>query len=55
MSDDQVAAKNERAALCDLPWAAKIDNRGPLDRETALETIRSLLGGLSPADPERSG
>jgi shikimate kinase len=41
--DDQVSTINARAMLCDLPWAATIDNRGPLDRDAVLATIRRLL------------
>lgn len=44
VSDDDVARINAIAQDVDLPWAAEIDNRGPLDAAAIVATIRSLLG-----------
>ena len=43
VSDDQVERINALAATVEFPWAACIDNRGPLNRSAVLETFRPLL------------
>lgn len=43
VSDDEVERVNALAFQVDLPWAARVDNRGPLDPELVTEAIRQLL------------
>ncbi|MCC6557898.1 MAG: hypothetical protein IT372_33545 [Polyangiaceae bacterium] len=43
VSDDQVERINAVAQRVALPWAAEIDNRGPLDRASIVATVRGLL------------
>lgn len=43
VSDDQVARINAIALQVDLPWAARIDNRGPLAPALIVEQVRELL------------
>lgn len=43
VSDDQVDRINAVAELVELPWAARIDNRGAFDAGSVTATIRALL------------
>lgn len=50
VSDDQIESINAFAHTVALPWAAVLDNRGPLDREDIVSTVRRLLTpGPSPS------
>lgn len=40
---EQIERINAIADAVVLPWAAEIDNRGPLDRASIVSTVRNLL------------
>jgi cytidylate kinase len=52
VSDDEVERVNALAFQVDLPWATRIDNRGPLDPELITEVIRQLLDGPAATRPQ---
>jgi len=43
VSDDQIDRINDLAYQVDLPWAARIDNRGPFDASIIMNSINDLL------------
>lgn len=47
VSDDQIERINAVARHVSLPWAAEIDNRGPLDRPLIVETVRALAASAA--------